>query len=105
VHARYIPLVRFLLDLGASPASKKNLAVIVAITQKDLALVKMLVEREDKASLNKGTAKKRKLEDRVVLDSKMLKVALKCDAMDIVEYLTQEKGVVPDIQTLKMMMV
>lgn len=77
----------------------------MAIRQKDLALVKMLVEREDKASLNKGTAKKRKLEDRVLLDSRMLKVALKCDAMDIVEYLTQEKGVVPDIQTLKMMVV
>ena len=105
VHARCIPLVRFLLDYGASPASKQNLAIIVAIRQKDLALVKMLVEREDKASLHKGTAKKRKLEDRVLLDSRMLKVALKCDAMDIVEYLTQEKGVVPDIQTLKMMMV
>ncbi|EDR08526.1 uncharacterized protein LACBIDRAFT_249631 [Laccaria bicolor S238N-H82] len=104
VHARCIPVVRFLLDLGASPAYKKNLAVIVAIRQKDLTLVKMLVEREDKASLNKGTAKKRKLEDRVLLDSRMLKIALERDAMDIVEYMTQEKGLIPDIQTLKTMM-
>lgn len=67
-------------------------------------MVKMLVEREDKASLNKGTAKKRKLEDRVLLDSRMLKIALERDAMDIVEYMTQEKGLIPDIQTLKTMM-
>lgn len=76
----------------------------MAIRQKDLTLVKMLVEREDKASLNKGTAKKRKLEDRVLLDSRMLKIALERDAMDIVEYMTQEKGLIPDIQTLKTMM-
>jgi hypothetical protein len=70
---------------------------MVAIRQKDLALVRMLIEREDKET---GTGKKRKLEDRVQVNPEMLKVAVKCDARDIVTYLTQEKGCVPDLRTL-----
>ena len=30
----------------------------------------------------------------------MLKLAVKCDAADIIEYLARDKGVVPDMQTL-----
>jgi hypothetical protein len=33
----------------------------------------------------------------------MLKVAVKLDARDIVEYFMKEKGCVPDLQTLQMM--
>jgi len=31
----------------------------------------------------------------------MLKLAVKCNARDIIDYLAWEKGVVPDMQTLK----
>lgn len=33
----------------------------------------------------------------------MLKMAVKCDARDIVEYFMKEKGCVPDMQTVLMM--
>ncbi|KAH0833115.1 hypothetical protein J3R83DRAFT_12112, partial [Lanmaoa asiatica] len=47
VHVGFIPLVRFLLDHGATPVWKSNLPVMVAIHRKDLGLVRMLVERMD----------------------------------------------------------
>jgi len=97
VHARFIPLIRFLLVHGASPQCKKGLAVMVAIRRKDLTMVRMLVEHP------KSTQKRRKLEDRILVTSEMLRMAVKCDARDIVEYLTLEKRCIPDMQTLRMM--
>lgn len=111
VHAKFIPLVRFLLEHGASPRHKNSLSVMIAIRQKDLSLVKLLIERDDspvesgdRKSEKKGKRKKRKLEDRVEVNREMLKAAVRCDARDIVEYLTREKGCIPDMQTLHMMM-
>lgn len=48
-------------------------------------------------------SKKRKLGDRVEVNPDMLKMAVKCNARDIAEYLAKEKGCVPDMQTLLMM--
>ncbi|KNZ72153.1 hypothetical protein J132_04434 [Termitomyces sp. J132] len=106
VHAKFIPLIRFLLDYGAEPQCKNCLAIFVAIRQKDLALVKLLIERDDSSytdCLGTGKRKRRKLEDRVVVNSAMLKAAVKCDARDIVDYMAREKGCIPDMQTLHMM--
>lgn len=104
VHVQSMPLIRFLLTHGASPESKDCLAIMVAIRQKNLALVKLLIEREDIESPSANTSKKRrKIEDRVKPDAKMLKVAVQCKARAITEYFSHEKGVVPDLQTLMMM--
>ena len=46
VFAGFLPLVSFLLAAGASPACKSGLPVMVAIKQKDLALVRKLIERD-----------------------------------------------------------
>nr|GAT60845.1 predicted protein [Mycena chlorophos] len=108
VHAEFMPLVRLLLAKGASPANKKGLAVMIAVRKKNLALVKLLVEREEMDDLGRprtGTsAKRRKLEDRVEVAAEMLKVAVKAKARDISDYFMHEKGVVPDMQTLNMLM-
>ncbi|KAL0954788.1 hypothetical protein HGRIS_003737 [Hohenbuehelia grisea] len=48
-------------------------------------------------------AKRRRLEDRMEPSPAMLKVAVKCGARDIADYLMNEKGCVPDMQTLKLM--
>ncbi|TEB34500.1 hypothetical protein FA13DRAFT_1483810 [Coprinellus micaceus] len=105
VHIQSIPLIQFLLENGADPEVKGSLAIMVAIRQKNLTLVKMLIERQGLAgSPAKSFGKKRKLEDRVKPDAKMLKVAVQCKAQAITEYLYQEKGVVPDMQTLQAMM-
>jgi len=74
---------------------------MVAIRQKDLCLVRMLIEREDKNTRKARQHKKRKLEDRVAVTRDMLRLAIKYSAHDIAEYLMQEKGVVPDMQTLR----
>ncbi|KAF8841245.1 hypothetical protein BDN67DRAFT_967441 [Paxillus ammoniavirescens] len=106
VQVGFIPLVRFLLDHGATPDWKNNLPVLIAIHRKDLGLVRMLVERIDtpKSSQDsKPKGKRRKLEDRVVVTPEMLRAAVKYRAQDIVEYLTREKGCIPDMQTLLLM--
>ncbi|TFK21164.1 hypothetical protein FA15DRAFT_93194 [Coprinopsis marcescibilis] len=107
VHAQFMPLIQFLIDQGASPSIKDNLAVMVAIRQRNLDLVKLLIERQELTSSqpksSKSSGKRRKLEDRVKVDARMLKVAVQCKAKDIAEYLCHEKGVIPDIQTLQLM--
>ncbi|KAJ3715537.1 hypothetical protein C8R42DRAFT_698371 [Lentinula raphanica] len=100
VHMGFIPLVHLLLEEGASPAHKDNLAVRVAIRRKDLRMVKLLVER---SRTNETKSKKRKLEDRVAITKDLLKLAVKCNAPDIVHYFTEEKACVPDMQTLYLM--
>ncbi|KAJ7650408.1 hypothetical protein FB45DRAFT_731527, partial [Roridomyces roridus] len=103
VHAGFVPLVRLLLEQGASPARKGGLAVLVAIRQKNLGLVRLLIERSDGAQ-SRGKNKRRKLEDRMEVTPDLLKAAVKAKARDIVDYFTQEKGCVPDMQTLQMLM-
>jgi len=100
VHANFIPLVRFLLAHRASPKCHDNLAIKVAIRQRNINMVKLLVDRSNSKE-RKAKAKRRKLEDRVVLDSSMLKIAVMSGAKDIVEYFYREKGVLPDMKTLK----
>ncbi|TRM65010.1 hypothetical protein BD626DRAFT_455121 [Schizophyllum amplum] len=102
VHAQFMPLVAFLLDHGASPKQKDGMAVSVAIRQKNLSLVKQLIEREACVQ-GAQRGKRRRMEDRMQVTKEMLRVAVKSDARDIVEYLTREKGCVPDMQTLMMM--
>jgi hypothetical protein len=103
VHARFLPLVQFLLEGGAIPQCKNSLAVIVAIRQKDLALLRVLVERDGSVRVGSGEGgKRKKIEDRVRVDAKMLRAAVRYDARDIVQYLI-DKGCVPDMQTLHMM--
>lgn len=102
----FIPLVRFLLDRGATPAWKGNLAITIAIHRKDLDLVRILVERKDTEKSSSGkeaNGKRCRLEDRVKVTPEMLRIAVKCKAQDIVEYLTRGKGCIPDMQTLLLM--
>ncbi|KAJ7598848.1 hypothetical protein C8J56DRAFT_815078 [Mycena floridula] len=97
VNAEFIPLIQFLLEHGASPKLNDAASVLVAIHQHNLALVKMLVEPNEKRG-----AKRCKLEDRVELTPKMLKIAVKCDAQDIAIYL-RAKGCIPDMETLRLL--
>ncbi|KAJ7170576.1 hypothetical protein C8R43DRAFT_54659 [Mycena crocata] len=103
VHAEFFPLIRLLLEHGASPHYKEGLAVLVAIRQKKLSTVRMLIERDVPGGGKRG-AKKRRLEDRMEVTPDMLKVAVKCKARDIAHFFMHEKGCVPDIQTLNLLM-
>ena len=111
VHAGFIPLIQFLLDHHASPKCHDCLAVKVAIRKKDLRLLKLLVERTSSGQDNKsgnvdgkrGRKKRQKLADRVPLDATALNLAIAAGADDIVSYLYEEKGVVPNMETIKRM--
>lgn len=131
VHAEFIPLVQFLLEQNASPDEKDGLAVMVAIRRKNLLLVRLLLERDGPSSVYKrrksseaepvastgdgpsaekrdatsvgSSAKRRKLGDRMRVNQDMLMTAAKSDARDIVEYFIQEKGCIPNMQTVLMM--
>lgn len=107
VQVGFLPLVRFLLDHGASPRCKNNMPVLVAIYRKDLSLVRLLVEKVDYRERDpealKQKGEEQKLEDRAQVTPDMLKVAVKLNARDIVEYFMKEKGCVPDLQTLQLM--
>lgn len=134
VASGFVPLVRFLLDQGASPACKDGIAVHAAIRRRNLSLVKLLIEpdsnpiragkdagidipdavrgdgrlsgkrrRRLEDSGEKKSLKKRKLEDRVRVDQEMLRIAVACDARDIVKYFMEEKSVMPDMQTVRKM--
>ncbi|KAF7327841.1 hypothetical protein MKEN_00363900 [Mycena kentingensis (nom. inval.)] len=108
VHAEFMPLIRLLLARGASPAHKGGLAVLIAIRKKNLGLVRMLVEREemdeDGAPAPVVGAKRRRLEDRVEVTREMLKTAVKAKARDIADWFMHDKGCLPDMQTLNMLM-
>lgn len=128
VHVGFEQLVQFMLEHGADPGHTDGLAVSVAVKRKDLKCVRMLIERNEvvdgagteaepgfelrlgmrgekgrKRRKSSGSYKKRKLEDRVEVNAEMLRLAVKCDAWDIVDYFMKEKGCVPDIQTLALM--
>jgi len=100
VHAKFLPLVKFLLDHHASPKCHDRLAIKVAIRQKDLVMLKLLVERPQ-IKMGREKGKRHKLEDNVQLDTQLLNLAIRVAATDIISYLHHEKGVVPDLETLK----
>ncbi|KAH8980892.1 hypothetical protein EDB92DRAFT_1899290 [Lactarius akahatsu] len=91
VKAGAIPLVRFLLEQGASPYSKDALAVRLAVKRHDLDLVRLLIDTS-----------KRSLEETGV-GSDILKFAVKLGAGDIAKYLMNEKGCVPDLETISLL--
>jgi len=89
VKAGAIPLVRFLLELGASPYCENALAVRLAIKRRDLDLVRLLINHSA-------------LEE-VKVDSNMLKLAVNVGARHIAEFLVNERGCVPDLEIISLL--
>jgi hypothetical protein len=94
-----VPLVRFLLDHGATHR-RDALAVRLAINRRELSLVRLLIEPPDAPPDELMAGKRRKLADRIKVTSEMLRLAVLYGAQDIAEYFMNEKGCVPDIRTL-----
>ncbi|WVQ84982.1 hypothetical protein IAT38_007146 [Cryptococcus sp. DSM 104549] len=107
---RNYELVRFLLRKGADPGLKNFMAVEIAVEMRDLRMVKLLVEREanegegeptsDLPDNSPRTAKRVKLSDRIVVGTRMVEVAMKKGATDIVNYLVYDKSVMPPLQSI-----
>ncbi|KAI0750129.1 hypothetical protein C8Q80DRAFT_1101312 [Daedaleopsis nitida] len=106
IRRKSLPLVRMLIErdgpqayvekAAAQTGSKKRKRLSAGDSHKGACA------SSDDSGPSRG-AKRRKLGDRVVVTQDMLKTAVKCDARDIVEYFTKEKGCVPDMQTVLMM--
>lgn len=101
VLALNFPLVTYLLEQGADPGVKENLAVEVAISTKNLRMVKMLVEyvQEESVAGNNGygsekgrARKRRRVEDRVRVDGRLVEAAMTKGSREIVQYFVHEKG-------------
>ncbi|TDL20781.1 hypothetical protein BD410DRAFT_821720 [Rickenella mellea] len=103
VYADFIPLIRFLLDNGASPACHNRLAVKVAIRKKDLGITRMLIESEwyDNNGRRGRDYTRPQQDDRIQVTPGLLKIAVQAGAIDIGLYF-MEKGVAPDIDTLRL---
>ncbi|KAH9063950.1 hypothetical protein EDB87DRAFT_1575252 [Lactarius vividus] len=91
VKAGAIPLVRFLLEQGASPYSKDALALRLAVKRHDLDLVRLLIDTSKSSSEETGVG------------PGLLKFAVKFGTGDIAEYLMNEKGCVPDLETISLL--
>ena len=99
VAAGFAPLVKFLLGHRANPEAKAAIAIMVAIQRKDLQMVRLLIEG---ASGSSGSAKRRRVPDRVACTSAMVNRAAKVGARDIVQYLLG-KQIMFDMQTLQLL--
>jgi hypothetical protein len=95
---QHIPLVKFLLQHGAFP---NEVVLRATVKNKDLALLRLLIERIDGTETKSG--KKRRLSDRITDLQPVLYTAVKYGAKDIIQWLINEKGVVPSVQLLKEM--
>jgi hypothetical protein len=120
VYAGHGPLIRFLLAHGAEPARKDAFAVHVAIRRRDLPLVRTLLEpdytppppptvptkrrrerEEEEAKSPAAPGKRRRVEDRMPVDKRMLHAAMQAGSDELVQYFL-DKGCVPDMKTLLM---
>ncbi|WWD05325.1 hypothetical protein V865_003398 [Kwoniella europaea PYCC6329] len=99
-------LVTFLLEHGADPGIKDCFALDIAISMKDLKMVKLLVERDPsdstpspvKEGLKNG--KKVKLGDRVEIGTRMVEKAIEKGSQEIINYFVYEKKVMPPLHSI-----
>ncbi|ORY30590.1 hypothetical protein BCR39DRAFT_529050 [Naematelia encephala] len=104
------PLIAFLLDHGADPMIKDCLAVEIAISKRDLKAVVMLIERSTQesegdqlqcrravnlAARSKHLGKRPRLMDRIHVPPRLVEVAMRKGAEEIVRYFVHEKGELP----------
>ncbi|WVF68848.1 hypothetical protein IAT40_003621 [Kwoniella sp. CBS 6097] len=120
-------LVSYLLQYGADPGIRDCFALEIAISLKDLKMVKLLVERNPTGPgpgcvLGAGarawpgpgpgpgpgqstpspvkTGKKVKLNDRVEIGTRMVQKAIEKGSKDIINYFVLEKKVMPPLQSI-----
>ncbi|EAL17127.1 hypothetical protein CNBN2190 [Cryptococcus deneoformans B-3501A] len=100
-------LVTYLLQKGADPSLKDYMAVEIAVSMKDLKMVKLLIEREQSGfgttrtgDESESPTKKMKLGDRITVPAKMVESAMKKGTKDIVNYLVYDKKVIPPLSSI-----
>ncbi|KAG8933123.1 hypothetical protein FRC02_012415 [Tulasnella sp. 418] len=95
VYGRSSSLVQFLLDKHADPWAGGAMAIKVAVSQKNLQLVKQFLS---------CTSIRSPLSLGVGFEQEILDTAVRYNAREIVEYLMNEKNYVPDMKTVQLLM-
>ena len=97
VRANHIPLIRFLLDHGATAAHMDYQALDEAIQKGDLNLVKMLIEKDTGDQNVNENGKRSRTKDRIFVTHRILEKAVDegLKAREIVKYFIEEKGMRP----------
>lgn len=99
IKRKNIKLVRMLIEPDGSTAPTKDEVQPLCAEENTKLLGKRRREPECQKE-GRRKVKRRKMEDRIVVDQEMLNVAVRCDARDIVDYFIKEKGCTPSIQTV-----
>ncbi|KAG8753555.1 hypothetical protein FRC11_007312, partial [Ceratobasidium sp. 423] len=98
------PLLQLLLRNGADPSAKSCLPLQIAATLGDLNALKLMIEPSaEQQSQGAIGRKRRRMEDRVQPTTKVLSAAVKERHIEVAEWLMHEKGVVPDMATMRML--
>ncbi|CAE6411025.1 unnamed protein product [Rhizoctonia solani] len=98
------PLLQLLLRNGADPGAKSCLPLKIAAASGDLDALKLMIESSpDQQAQGTTGGKRRRVEDRVQPTTKVLLEAVKGKHIEVAEWLIHEKGVVPDMATMRML--
>ncbi|CAE6435392.1 hypothetical protein ACGC1H_002878 [Rhizoctonia solani] len=98
------PLLQLLLRNGADPGAMSCLPLLIAATVGDLNALKLMIEPTTEPSPQGTTGgKRRRMEDRVQPTTNVLSAAVKEKHLEVAEWLMHEKGVVPDMATMRML--
>ncbi|CAK9780484.1 hypothetical protein CC85DRAFT_283454 [Cutaneotrichosporon oleaginosum] len=97
-------LVRFLLERGAKVTMSEHIAFRAAIHNKDLKMMKLLVEVDDQQPTEHGGSGARNIpllkSDRLQCPREWVDLALKSEAYDIAHWLVDEKGLTPSLDRI-----
>ncbi|CUA76036.1 hypothetical protein RSOLAG22IIIB_02043 [Rhizoctonia solani] len=98
------PLLQLLLRNGADPGAKSCLPLQIAAALGDLNALKLMIEPSTELPAQGTTGgKRRRMEDRVQPTTKVLSAAVKERHIEVAEWLMHEKGVVPDMATMRIL--
>ncbi|CEL55349.1 hypothetical protein RSOLAG1IB_01359 [Rhizoctonia solani AG-1 IB] len=97
------PLLQVLLRTGADPGAKSCLPLQIAAASGDLDALKLMIEPSpDQQAQGATGGKRRRVEDRVQPTTKVLLEAVKGKHIEVAEWLMHEKGIIPDMATMRM---
>lgn len=132
VYAECTPLMCFMLACGADPKLRNGIALHIAVKKGWVSGLRLLVERDDRletrwrnslrsithemhtlSRMRNGSIsriprrplrsnKRQRLTDRCQVDVSLLNAAVRAEAWDLVNYLMNQKGLVPDVDTLSL---
>lgn len=112
IQTRDLGLVRMLVERGCTSSTTSTSMTMPSFSSRRTSFGRRIEAAEAEAGVGKsgenvasGGAKRRRMEDRMKVTPALLQTAVRHDAMDIVDWMMRDKGCVPDMKTISLMMV